>query len=191
MTMHANIRKLYVLNLLAGITFWSAIEKLFMLHIGVSPFGIVVNTIVFLVILVAFDVPAGVLADQWKRKYTLQLGFLALLLSSVIGGFSHNLAEYLPATIALGGFIVLTQGTFQAIMYDSLEDTGHQASYDKHQGLSYALFLVGLVISSVAGGYIADAFGFRANYFMTAGVMAGALLVTITLTEPKAHKIVS
>jgi hypothetical protein len=71
MTMHPNIRKLYVLNLLAGITFWSSIEKLFMLHIGVSPFGIVVNTIVFLVILVAFDVPAGVLADHWKRKYTL------------------------------------------------------------------------------------------------------------------------
>ena len=94
-------------------------------------------------------------------------------------------------TIALGGFIVLTQGTFQAMMYDSLEDTGHQASYDKHQGLSHALFLAGLGISSVAGGYMADAFGFRANYFMTAAVMAGALLLTITLTEPKAHKIVS
>ena len=191
MTMHPNVRKLYVLNLLAGITFWSSIEKLFMLRIGVSPFGIAVNTIVFLVILVGFDVPAGVLADHWKRKYTLQLGFLALLLSSVIGGVSHNLAEYLPMTIALGGFVVLTQGTFQALMYDSLEDTGHQASYDKHQGLSYALFLAGLSVSSVAGGYVADVFGFRANYFMTAGVMAGALLVTVTLTEPKSHKIVS
>jgi len=38
---------------------------------------------------------------------------------------------------------------------------------------------------------MADAFGFRANYFMTAGVMAGALLLTITLTEPKSHQIVS
>ena len=191
MTTHPNIRTLYVLNLLAGFTFWSSVEKLFMLHIGVSPFGIVVNTIVFLVVLVAFDVPAGVLADHWKRKYTLQLGFLALFLSSVIGGFSHNLAEYLPMTIALGGFVVLTQGTFQAIMYDSLEDTGHQASYDKHQGLSYALFLAGLSVSSVAGGYIADAFGFRANYFLTAGVMAGALLLTLILTEPKSHQIIS
>jgi len=189
--MHPNVRKLYVLNLLAGITFWSSIEKLFMLRIGVNPFGIAVNTIVFVVTLVAFDIPAGVLADHWKRKYTLQLGFLALLLSSVIGGFSQNLAEYVPMTIALGGFIVLTQGTFQALMYDSLEDTGHQASYDKHQGFSYALFLAGLSISSVAGGYMADAFGFRANYFMTAGVMAGALLLTITLTEPKSHQIVS
>jgi len=191
MTMHPNVRKLYVLNLLAGITFWSSIEKLFMLRIGVSPFGIAVNTIAFLVTLVAFDIPAGVLADHLKRKYTLQLCFLALLLSSVIGGFSQNLAEYVPMTIALGGFIVLTQGTFQALMYDSLEDTGHQASYDKHQGFSYALFLAGLSISSVAGGYMADVFGFRANYFMTAGVMAGALLLTITLTEPKSHQIVS
>ena len=47
--------------------------------LGVSPFGIAVNTIVFLVILVAFDVPAGVLAtagnastlcslDSWRSS---------------------------------------------------------------------------------------------------------------------------
>jgi MFS family permease len=116
--MHPNIRKLYALNLLGGIVFWYPIEKLFLLHIGVSPFGISVNAIVFLVILVAFDVPAGVLADHWKRKYTLQVAFIALILASVIAGISHSLAEYLPMTVFLGGFVVLTQGTFQAMMYD-------------------------------------------------------------------------
>jgi len=37
--MQANIRKLYLLNLLAGIVFWYPIEKLFMQHIGISAFG--------------------------------------------------------------------------------------------------------------------------------------------------------
>src|SRR5215471_9694757 len=139
--MHPNIRKLYLLNLLAGIVFWYPIEKLFLLRIGVNPLGISVNAIVFLIILVAFDVPAGVLADHWKRKYTLQVALIALVIASIIGTMSHTLSEYLPMTIFLGGFVVLTQGTFQAMMYDSLEDTGHQSTYDKHQGLSYAAFL--------------------------------------------------
>ena len=165
--MHPNIRKLYALNLLAGITFWSPIEKLFLLHIGVSPFGIIINAIVFLIILVGFDVPAGVLADHWKRKYVLQMALVALGIASIIGGLSHNLVEYLPMTIFLGAFVVLTQGTFQAMTYDSLEDTGHQSSYDKHQGLSYAAFLIGLSISSVAGGYMAHAYGFRVTYVST------------------------
>jgi len=189
--MHPNIRKLYALNLLAGIVFWYPIEKLFLLHIGVSPFGISINAIVFLVILVAFDVPAGVLADHWKRKYTLQVALIALVIASVIGGLSHSLAGYLPMTIFLSGFVVLTQGTFQAMMYDSLEDTGHQASYDKHQGLSYAMFLAGLGISSVAGGYMAESYGFRTPYFTTAAVMVLAFLLACTLSEPKSHKLLA
>lgn len=186
--MHPNIRKLYALNLLAGIVFWYPIEKLFLLHIGVSPFGISINAVFFLIILVAFDVPAGVLADHWKRKYTLQLALFALVIASVIGAMSHSLAEYLPMTLFLGAFIVLTQGTFQAMMYDSLEDIRHQQSYDKHQGLSYAAFLSGLGISSVLGGYMANAYGFRATYIATAVVVACAFTIALTLSEPISHK---
>jgi MFS family permease len=189
--MHPNIRKLYLLNLLAGLVFWYPIEKLFLLHIGVSPFGISVNAIVFLVILVVFDVPAGVLADHWKRKYTLQVALFALVIASLIGAAGHSLAEYLPMTIFLGGFVVLTQGTFQAMMYDSLEDTGDHTAYDRHQGLSYALFLAGLGISSIAGGYIAEAYGFRTTYVATAIVMVLSFLLTCTLSEPAAHKSVT
>lgn len=186
--MHSNVPKLYALNLLAGITFWSPIEKLFLLHIGVTPFGISINAIVFFVILVGFDVPAGVLADHWKRKYTLQAALVALAIASIIGGMGHTLSEYLPMTVFLGAFVVLTQGTFQAMMYDSLEDTGHQASYDKHQGLSYAAFLTGLSVSSVAGGYMAQVYGFRATYLSTAIVMVFAILTASSLSEPKSHK---
>jgi MFS family permease len=118
----------------------------------------------------------------------LQVALIALLIASVIGGISHNLIVYLPMTLFLGAFVVLTQGTFQAMMYDSLEDTGHQSSYDKHQGLSYAAFLAGLGISSVAGGYMAHAFGFRATYIATAVIMVIAFIVASTLTEPKSHK---
>lgn len=189
--MHPNIRKLYLLNLLAGIVFWYPIEKLFLLHIGVSPFGISINAVIFLIILVAFDVPAGVLADHWKRKYTLQVALIALIIGSLIGAVSHSFIEYLPMTIFVGAFVVLTQGTFQAMMYDSLEDTDHQSTYDKHQGLSYAAFLAGLGISSVAGGYTAQAYGFRTTYVATAVVMALALLLASTLSEPKSHKVLT
>ncbi len=189
--MHPNIRKLYALNLLAGIVFWYPIEKLFMLHIGISPFGISINATMFLIILVAFDVPAGVLADHWKRKYTLQIALIALVIASIIGGFSHSLVAYLPMTVFLGGFVVLTQGTFQAMMYDSLVDTGHQHTYDKHQGLSYAAFLAGLGISSVVGGYMAHAYGFRATYFVTAIVITFAFLLACTLSEPNSHKLLA
>jgi len=186
--MHPNIRKLYFLNFLAGTVFWYPVEKLFLKSIGVGAFGISVNAVVYLIIMVSLDVPAGILADKWKRKETLMLAFASLSLSSFIGNFSHNLLEYLPMTFFMSIFIVLTQGTFQAMMYDSLEDTGHHTKYDTHQGRSYALFLAGLGFSSLVGGYMAQEYGFRLTYTLTAVVMLVGLGLAASLSEPKSHK---
>jgi MFS family permease len=186
--MHSNIRKLYLLNLLSGIVFWYPIEKLFLQDIGAGPLGISINALVFLVTLIIFDVPSGVLADKWKRKYTLLLALGCFIIACIMGGASQAWVQYLPMNILLGGFVVLTSGTFQAMMYDSLSDSGHEKDYDKHQGRSYALFLGGLGLSSLAGGYVADWFSMPTTYYLTAVVMVFAVVVAFSLMEPKSHK---
>lgn len=186
--MHKNVRKLYLLNLLSGIVFWYPIEKLFLQDIGAGPLGISINALMFLLTLIIFDVPSGVLADRWKRKYTLLLALACFIAACIWGGVSHTWIQYLPMNILLGGFVVLTSGTFQAMMYDSLSDSGHQKDYDKHQGRSYALFLGGLGLSSLAGGYLADWLSMPTTYFMTGAVMVLAMFIALTLVEPKSHK---
>jgi hypothetical protein len=186
--MHANVRKLKILHMLIGIVFWYPIEKLYIQELGASPFGVSVNAAVFLATIMIFDVPSGVLADKWKHKYTLLLAIMLFIASCVWGGLSTTFWQYLPMNILLGGFIVLTSGTFQAMMYDSLKDTGSEAGYDRHQGQAYALFLAGLGVSSLAGGYLADWFGLPATYFITAAVMCLAVGVCLSLREPASHK---
>lgn len=186
--MHKNIRKLYLLNLLVGIVFWYPIEKLYLEHLGAGPFGISINALIFLLTVILFDVPSGVLADKWKRKNTLLLAIAFLIVSCIMGGLSQTWVQYLPMNILLGGFVVLTSGTFQAMMFDSLKDSGHQDEYDKHQGRAYALFLAGLGVSSLAGGYLAQWFSMPATYFMTAATMLPAVIVAMALSEPQSHK---
>lgn len=188
MHVHKNIYKLYLLNLLSGIVFWYPIEKLFLQDLGAGPFGISINAVIFLLTVIIFDVPSGVLADRWKRKYVLLLAFVCFIIACIMGGFSHTWVQYLPMNIFLGGFVVLTSGTFQAIMYDSLRDSGHEKEYDKHQGRAYALFLGGLGLSSLAGGYLADWWGLPSTYLITAVVMLSAIVVASGLGEPKSHK---
>lgn len=137
---------------------------------------------------ILFDVPSGVLADKWKRKYTLLLALGCLIASCIWGGLSSTWIQYLPMSVLLGGFMVLTSGTFQAMMYDSLRDSGHQKDYDKHQGRAYALFLGSLGLSSLAGGYLADWFGMSATYFLTTAVIVLAIIVALGLVEPKSQK---
>ncbi|HEY6736099.1 MAG TPA: MFS transporter [Candidatus Saccharimonadia bacterium] len=186
--MPRNIRKLQALNLLAGFVLWYPIEKLFLLSIGVGPLGISVNAVEFIIILLLLDVPSGILADRWRRKHVLTIAFLCMLAGSAVGAVSHNLWQYLVATLGIGGFVALTQGTFQALMYDSLKDAGRQAHYDREQGRAYALFLGGLGLSSVAGGYVRQWFGYPAAYWITVLVMAIATIITLLLHEPQAHR---
>jgi len=186
--MHSNIKKLYLSNFLAGIVFWYAIEKLFMNSIGISAFGIAINAVVFLVITILFDVPSGVLADKWRRKYTLVLAMLFLGVSSLILGISNSFSVYLIGTALYGGYVVLTSGTFQAMMYDSLAEIGEQSHYDKHQGRSYGLFLIGIGISSLAGGYIAQYIGLREAYLYALIPAAINIILLLSMREPNFHK---
>ena len=186
--MQRNISKLYVINFLTGFVFWYGIEKLFLRSIGVSTVGIALNAITYIVISTVFDIPTGVLADRWNRKYTLMLGIGCLGVSSVLMGLSHGLTFYICATALWGLYTVFTQGTFQAMTYDTLHELGRESEYVKHQGRSYGMFLVGISVSSVLGGYIGQAFGYRATYFLTLLPCLVTLMLLWSLREPKFHK---
>ncbi|HEY5138939.1 MAG TPA: MFS transporter, partial [Methylococcales bacterium] len=187
--MKSNITKLCVANVLTGLVFWYPVEKLFMKTIGITPFGVGINAVVLLSITILLDVPAGVLADRWKRSYTLVLALTALAGSSLLLGLSHSLPIYLLGTCLYGIYLVCTSGTFQALMYDSLLDEGKQNEYDKYQGRSYALFLAGVSISSLLGGYIAAGIGYRATYYFSVVPALLTILVLLSIKEPKKHKV--
>jgi MFS family permease len=185
----SNINKIYIANFLTGVVFWYPVEKLFMRTIGISPFGVGINAVVLLSITILLDVPAGILADRWKRTYTLVIALVSLALSSLVLGLSHSLAVYLIGTCFYGIYLVCTSGTYQALMYDSLTDIGEQEDYDKYQGRSYALFLAGVSISSLMGGYIAVWVGYRASFFLSIIPAIITVFILFSIAEPKKHKL--
>ncbi len=157
--------------------------------IGISPFGVGINAVVLLSITILFDVPAGVLADRWKRTYTLVIALVGLAVSDLVLGFSHSLIIYLIGTCFYGIYLVCTSGTFQALMYDTLTDIGEQNHYDKFQGRAYALFLAGVSVSSLMGGYISAWIGYRASYFLSIIPAVITVFILLSIVEPKKHKV--
>ncbi len=186
--MQSNIPKIYITNFLTGFVFWYGIEKLFMRSIGISTVGIAINAIVYVLVSITLNIPTGILADKWNRKYTLMIGILALMLSSFIMGYSHGLNTYLFATAIWGLYVVFTSGTYQAMTYDSLAELGKEKEYVKQQGRSYGMFLVGVSLSSVVGGYIASRYGYRSAYLLTIIPCALNLIVLSSMHEPYFHK---
>lgn len=109
------ITKIYASNFLTGLVFWYGIEKLFMQHIGIMPFGIGVATVGYYAVALLADIPAGLLADKWSRKGVLVLSTVCLMAASVICGTSHSLWQYMLGYMFYGFYIVCTSGTYQAL----------------------------------------------------------------------------
>ncbi|MGF7228381.1 MAG: MFS transporter [Candidatus Saccharibacteria bacterium] len=184
----SSVHKIYASNFLTGLVFWYSIEKLFMRSIDIGAVGVGVLTAIFIVFLVIFDIPAGMLADKWSRKGMLLVAALGLALSSLVFGKSHSASVYLIGELLYGLYIVSAGGTYQAIMYDTLHEDGKAAQYSRINGRAYALFLLAAGIGDLAGGFVVHHYGYRMAFYATIGSCLLNVLVILSMHEPRFHK---
>jgi MFS family permease len=182
------IRKIYLVNFLFGLVFWYGIEKLFMTSIGMDALSVSLIATELLAITLLLDVPSGILADKWSRKYTLILGAICLALATIIYGYSNSFWVYAAGTLPYGLYIVLLSGTFGALTYDSLKELGKEREYSKVQGMAYGLFCLGMFSSSLASGFIAEHSSLRLPFFLSIASIAGATAILFSIKEPHFHK---
>jgi MFS family permease len=186
--MASSIKKLYVSNLLTGLVFWYGIEKLFMRSIGINAIGVGVAAAAFLTFSLIFDVPAGILADRWSRKGVLIISAIGLAVGSILMGSSHGLQFYLVGELFYGIYFVCTSGTFSAMIYDTLHEEAMDNQYSRIAGRAYALFLAGVGTATVASGFLAQSYGYRFTYYISAASSLLNIVLISTIREPKFHK---
>ncbi len=183
----AQVPSLIGLHFFVGLVFWYAIEKIFLaneLHVG--PTGIVAIVTLYTMIVLVLDVPAGVIADRWGRKRMLVTAIICFIIANVILGSSQDFAMYLIGTVFWGFFTVSYNGTYEAILFDSLKEKKHEKEFQKIDALSRLFFMIGIVISSMVSGLIADWLGLRSVYFLSVIPFIIALgLLFFKIREPK------
>lgn len=182
------IHKLYLSNFLTGLVFWYGIEKLFMRSIGLDAVAVGTLTVITIVLNLVLDIPSGILADKWSRKGLLIISAVSLAICSILLGNSNGMVMYAAGYVLYSLYVVSTSGTYQAITYDTLHETGESHSYSKIIGRAYALFLVGAGVANIASGFIANQFGYRIPFYITVVSCALNIIVMSTLKEPKFHK---
>src|SRR5215211_3104584 len=87
---------------LQGLILWVPIEKVFMTEIGFDAASVGAMAAAYAAVVPLLEVPSGILADRWSRSWTLILACVALMVSSLIGGLSHNVITYVIAAMILG-----------------------------------------------------------------------------------------
>lgn len=162
------IRLLTILNFCVGLVFWYGIEKVFLRDsLQIGPTGISQIVIVYMAVTLLLDVPAGVVADKWGRKKTLALALTFFVASNAVLGLSQDFTMYLLGTVLWGLFTVCFYGTYEALLYDSLKADGKQSHYQKVDATTRMWFMIGIAISSLVSGLMAQIVGLRGVYFVS------------------------
>jgi MFS family permease len=180
---------IYVAAFLQNVGLWVPIEKLFMTDIGFDNGSVALMAAAYAAVVPLLEVPSGILADRWSRRGVVVLAQSALIVSVVIGGLSPNVGVYIVAALFLGVFFAMQSGTFESIAYDVvLEETGDSAAFERTIGRVRFVESVGLVVSALAGGLLAEVVPLRAVYFLTVPFILLAALALVRFREPRLHR---
>src|SRR5215216_5495122 len=174
---------------LQGLILWVPIEKLFMTQIGFDAASVGVMAAAYAAVVPLLEVPSGILADRWSRVWIMILGCGALMISSLIGGLSHSVIAYVIAAMVLGIYFAFSSGTVDSVVYDTvLEETGSNELYEMSIGRVRAVESAGFVLSSVAGGVLAQYTSTRFTYFATIPLVGLAIIAFLRFEEPRLHQ---
>ncbi len=183
------LRPLYLTGFIHSFVLWYSVEKLFMRSVGLNDYLITVATLVYIVVMMAVNIPLGVLADRWSRKGVLCLATGALIGASVVCGFSHGLVLYAAGISVWGLFYAAYAGTYDSAVYDVVvEETGCAGAFGHCYGRVQMFEAAAFISSALASAVVARYASLRAEYFLTVPVTCCAFLTLARFREPRLHR---
>lgn len=182
--LRGNIWKSYLLRVLVG-CFSFSIPTIVLLwqQNGVDLHDGMLLQAIFAVTLAIFDVPTGYIADICGRKRAIIAASLATFGGALIYCVADDFNGFLAAEVLVAIGFSLSSGADQALLYDSLLELKQDDEYERIWGKGTALWLVGMSVCTIIGGFAASV-SLRLPCYIQAGFAAPLILVSFLLHEP-------
>jgi len=133
-----------------------------------------------------FEVPTGILSDMVGRRNTIILGSLASIgyaLCYAIGGSYWMLAL---GAVFQGLSVAFYSGNNDALLHDSLSESGEEKKYHVFLGKISALFQLGLALGAVTGSFLASN-SFTVVMWLSVIPQVVCFFISLFMKEPRIH----
>ncbi len=177
-----NIWLCYGLSVCKNAWFWLGVWVFYYLQFT-NYAGIGILETVMIVTMTLSEVPTGAIADLLGKRKTLIMAMLLLGLSNIWMG-------YVPSVFFLGLSIILASlataffsGTFDAILYDTLENLQQGGRYSKILANARTIGLISPAVCGAIGGYLFT-LNDKLPYLASGGVMLIGAVLAYFLVEP-------
>lgn len=180
--MNRNIRLGYVLHFLNNLWFWLSIWVLYYL-LFTDYKGIAVLEAVWVGVSAVLEMPMGAFADIVGKRKSLVLAFGFISGGNLILGLAQDFSHLLLSMVVFGVGLALVSGSFEALIYDSLDESERQNRYSRILSNLKSLSLLAAAIASVTGAWMYS-LDPRLPFYLTSFVILIAAVLSLYLIEP-------
>lgn len=184
MGMHRNVSLLNTFCLLAEFKPSAPISVIYYTEVaGSFSMGMLVFSIASLAAS-AFEVPTGILSDLLGRKETVLVGSVCSMIGLLLYALATDFSFLALGSVFLGAGRSCFSGNNEALLFDSLKDSGDEGRFPTFLGQMNARLQIGLALSAILGGVLA-------MHSMSLAVWAsipsqfGCLIVALALVNPR------
>lgn len=182
-----NISVSYVYNFLLQLNITSAIWVLYLAFRGMSLVEIGLLESVYHITGVLFELPTGVIADVYGKKFSVVIGRIISVISCILMITSDSFLGFAIAFSLSSASMNLNSGAAEALVYDSLKELGEEEKYKKIWGNLAFVMSIAQGLAVLLGGILADVKFLYAYIFGTI-IQIGALIAAYSFSEPPIDK---
>jgi MFS family permease len=186
--MHKNIRLLTWFNFMGEFRLYGPIMILYFAQVsGSYALGMSVFSITMLAVSV-FEVPTGVLSDRIGRKYIMVAGAAAGIVSVTCYAIGGTYTMLVIGAIIEGLARAFFSGNNDALLHDTLTESGQVEAYQEYLGKTASMYQVALAVAAVLGG-ILGAISFELTFLLTIVPQVLCLIIALQIVEPQIHTV--
>ena len=182
-----NISVSYVYNFLLQLNITSAIWVLYLAFRGMSLVEIGLLESVYHITGVLFELPTGVIADVYGKKFSVVTGRIISVISCILMITSDSFLGFAISFVLSSASMNLNSGAAEALVYDSLKELGEEDKYKKIWGNLAFIMSIAQGLAVLLGGILAD-IRFLYAYILGTILQIGALIAAFNFSEPPIHK---
>lgn len=183
----SNVWKFYLLKFISSLELTIAIFVLFLLANNLSMTQVMLLETIFIVMVLALEMPSGAFADIYGRKTSLTLSLVLAAFSFAVFGIGSSFWVFLAAQVLMALAWSLESGADSALIYDSLKEDYREKEYSKVFGRSMFIALFTWAGASLVSGLLAVHVSYQTLFFLTSASFLLAAALAWTLKEPPLH----
>ena len=139
---------------------------------------------VFSAVVIATELPTGMVADRFGRRVSLIVGTAAVIVAFLAFGTGSSLVVLMIAYALFGLGETSFSGADTAMLYDTLKATGREHTFTQWHGRLNALVAGGIGIFTIAGSLMVRWLPLWTPIIASAVLSAPALVIAWLMTEP-------